>query len=62
METHADTSRREDEAAVGREVMRRLTDEELGRYEGALSRTLSRGNSLRRTGPSYSAYSGFMRR
>ena len=43
LETHADTSRREDEAAVGREVMRRLTDEELERYDGALSRALELG-------------------
>ena len=43
LETHADTSRREDEVAVGGEVMRRLTDEELGRYERALNRALEEG-------------------
>ena len=44
LETHADTSsRREDEAAIGGEVMRRLTDEELERYERALDRALEEG-------------------
>ena len=43
LETHADTSRREDEAAVVREVMRRLTDEELECYEQALNRALQEG-------------------
>ena len=36
LETYAATMRREDEEAVGREVMRRLTDEELEWYERAL--------------------------
>jgi len=40
LETHAHTSRREDEAAVDREVMRRLTLEELTRYERVLERAL----------------------
>ena len=35
--------RREDEEAVGREVMRRLTDEELERYDRALERALEEG-------------------
>ncbi len=40
LEIQADTLRREDEEAVGREVMRRLTVEELKRYERALTRAL----------------------
>ena len=40
LETYAATMRREDEEAVGREVMRRLTDEELEWYERALKRAL----------------------
>jgi len=43
LETQAATVRREDEEAVGREVMRRLTDEELERYELALKRALEEG-------------------
>jgi hypothetical protein len=43
LETHAATIRREDEAVVGREVMRRLTDEELDTYEEALRRALESG-------------------
>jgi hypothetical protein len=43
LETHAHTLRREDEAAVGGKVMRRLTDEELERYEQALDRALEEG-------------------
>jgi hypothetical protein len=43
LETHADTLRREDEDAVGRKVMRRLTDEELEWYERALTRALEEG-------------------
>ena len=43
LESHAHTSRQEDEAAVIREVMRRLTDEELERYERALDRALEEG-------------------
>jgi len=38
LETHAATVGREDEEAVYREVMRRLTDEELDAYEEALRR------------------------
>ena len=40
LETHADTLRREAEEAVGREVTRRLPDEELKRYDRALERAL----------------------
>ena len=40
LETHADISRQEDEAVGGREVMRRLTLEELKRYDQALERAL----------------------
>jgi hypothetical protein len=40
LEIHVDTSQREAEDAVGREVMRRLTDEELKCYIGALERAL----------------------
>jgi hypothetical protein len=36
-------SRRKDEAAVGRAVMRRLTEEKLGRYERALAQALEKG-------------------
>jgi len=54
LEIQADTLQREDEAAVSEAVLRRLTYEELGAYEEALSRSLSRGNSPRRTGPSWS--------
>jgi hypothetical protein len=43
LEIHADTLRREDEEAVGREVMRRLTDEELELYDRALNRALKEG-------------------
>jgi hypothetical protein len=40
LETPHDTSQREDEETVSREVMRRLTDEELERYDRALKRAL----------------------
>ena len=43
LETHAATVRREDEEAVVREVLRRLTDEELDAYEEALRRALESG-------------------
>ena len=43
LEIHADTLRREDEEVVGREVLRRLTDEELERYDRALKRALEEG-------------------
>ena len=43
LEAHADTSQQKDEAAVGGEVMRRITDEELERYERALDRALQEG-------------------
>ena len=62
LETQAATVRREDEEAVGREVMRRLTDEELERYDRALERALERKGPRRRSGPSWSGFSGFMRR
>ena len=43
LETYASTLRREDEEAVGREVLHRLTDEELERYDLALKRALEEG-------------------
>jgi hypothetical protein len=41
--------------------MRRLTDEELERYDRALERALERKGPRRRSGPSWSGFSGFMR-
>ena len=43
LETHAATLRQEDAEAIDREVLRRLTDEELERYERALKRALEEG-------------------
>ena len=43
LETHAATVRREAEEAVGRKVLRRLTDEELERFDRALERALEEG-------------------
>ena len=43
LEIHADALRREDAEAVGSEVLRRLTDEELERYDRALKRALEEG-------------------
>ncbi len=43
LEYYAATVQREDEDAVGREIMRRLTDEELERYIRALERVLEEG-------------------
>jgi len=43
LEPHADTVRQEYAEAIGREVLRRLTDKELERYELALKRALEEG-------------------
>ena len=43
LETHAATLRREDEEAIIKEVLSRLTDEELERYDRALKRALEEG-------------------
>ena len=40
LEAHAATLRQEDAEAIGQEVLHRLTDEELERYERALKRAL----------------------
>ena len=41
--THADMVWQEDAKAIGRDVLRRLTDEELERYDLALKRALEKG-------------------
>ena len=51
LETHAATVWREDGEAISREVLGRLTDEELERFDRALERAL-RKDSSRRIGPS----------